>query len=167
MKKILQQENAAYFKLPTFEEIPDVGLYLEQTATFINKHLEPLLGSELTPSMISNYVKKKMIARPEKKQYSREQIAYLFFITISKTVLALDDLKLLVKVQRETYPIQTAYTYFREELEQTLLAVFEEQALSFETGERSEQKVMLYNIIIAVAHKIYLEKYFQLVRQRN
>lgn len=75
MKKILQQENAAYFKLPTFEEIPDVGLYLEQTATFINKYLEPLLGSELTPSMISNYVKKKMIARPEKKQYSREQIA--------------------------------------------------------------------------------------------
>ncbi|MBF0843363.1 DUF1836 domain-containing protein, partial [Streptococcus danieliae] len=84
----------------------------------INKYLEPLLGSELTPSMISNYVKKKMIARPEKKQYSREQIAYLFFITISKTVLTLDDLKLLVKVQRETYPIQTAYTYFREELEQ-------------------------------------------------
>ena len=40
MKKILQQENAAYFKLPTFEEIPDVGLYLEQTATFINKYLE-------------------------------------------------------------------------------------------------------------------------------
>ena len=34
-------------KLPTFEEIPDVGLYLEQTATFINKYLEPLLGSEL------------------------------------------------------------------------------------------------------------------------
>ena len=167
MKKILKQENAAYLKLPTFEEIPDVGLYLEQTATFINKYLEPLLGSELTPSMISNYVKKKMIARPEKKQYSREQIAYLFFITISKTVLTLDDLKLLVKVQRETYPIQTAYTYFREELEQTLLAVFEEQALSFEAGERSEQKVMLYNIIIAVAHKIYLEKYFQLVRQRN
>ncbi len=25
MKKILQQENTAYFKLPTFEEIPDVG----------------------------------------------------------------------------------------------------------------------------------------------
>ena len=39
MKKILQQENVAYFKLPTFEEIPDVGLYWEQTATFINKYL--------------------------------------------------------------------------------------------------------------------------------
>ena len=35
MKKILQQENAAYFKLPTFEEIPDVGLYLERLSTSI------------------------------------------------------------------------------------------------------------------------------------
>ena len=57
----------AYFKLPTFEEIPDVGLYLEQTATFINKYLEPLLGSELTPSMISNYVKKKNDRTPRKE----------------------------------------------------------------------------------------------------
>lgn len=110
---------------------------------------------------------RKIDRSPGKKAIFARADRLSFFITISKTVLALDDLKLLVKVQRETYPIQTAYTYFREELEQTLLAVFEERALSFETGERSEQKVMLYNIIIAAAHKIYLEKYFQMVRQRN
>ena len=71
MKKILQQENAAYFKLPTFEEIPDVGLYLEQTATFINKYLEPLLGSELTPSMIRNYLSKSNARRIRSKPHTR------------------------------------------------------------------------------------------------
>ena len=82
MKKILQQENAAYFKLPTFEEIPDVGLYLEQTATFINKYLEPLLGSELTPSMISNYVKEKNDRNAQKRSNIRVNRSPIFFLSL-------------------------------------------------------------------------------------
>ena len=64
MQKRLQ-ETIKDFSLPTFEEIPTVGLYLEQTSNFINSYLEELLGTKLTPSMISNYVKKNLIARPE------------------------------------------------------------------------------------------------------
>ena len=74
------------FKMPTFDQIPNVGLYLEQVTTFLNEYLEPLDGTQLTSSMISNYVKKHLIESPIKKQYSREQLAYLFFIAISKTV---------------------------------------------------------------------------------
>ena len=54
-------------KLPSFDEIPDMGLYLEQTTNFIARYLDPLLDTELTSSMISNYVKKGLIARTEKK----------------------------------------------------------------------------------------------------
>lgn len=60
------------FKMPTFDQIPNVGLYLEQTTTFLNEYLEPLYGTQLTSSMISNYVKKHLIESPIKKQYSRE-----------------------------------------------------------------------------------------------
>ena len=69
------------FRLPRYREIPDVGLYLDQTVKYINPFLAPLGFPEITASMISNYVKKGYIASPVRKQYNADQIACLFFIT--------------------------------------------------------------------------------------
>ena len=146
------------FKMPTFDQIPNVGLYLEQTTTFLNEYLEPLDGTQLTSSMISNYVK---------KQYSREQLAYLFFIAISKTVLPLADLKVLVEIQRKTYTTRRAYEYFTEELDNALKYVFGTQETLKKIGrDKTEEKRMLDNIIMTAAHKIYLEKYFALFHEQ-
>ena len=71
-------QSIADFRLPRYNEIPNVGLYLEQATKYVCEYLAPLGEYNLTPSMISNYVKKGLIANPVKKQYSREQIAYLF-----------------------------------------------------------------------------------------
>ena len=60
----------------------------EQTAKYISEHLSPLEEDCLTPSMISNYVKKKLIANPVKKQYGRDQIVYLFFVLYSKVIIS-------------------------------------------------------------------------------
>ena len=76
------------FRLPKYDEIPDVGLFLEQTTKYISKYVEPLQDITLTGSMISNYVKQKIIAKPIKKQYFTDQIAYLIFIAIAKSVLS-------------------------------------------------------------------------------
>ena len=67
------------FHLPRYDQIPDVGLYLEQTTKYINGYLAPLGCMELTASMVSNYVKKGLIPAPVKKQYSAQHIAYLFY----------------------------------------------------------------------------------------
>lgn len=67
------------FHMPRYQELPDVGLYLEQTTKYINGYLEPLGCMEITSSMISNYVKKGYVASPIRKQYYREQIAQLFY----------------------------------------------------------------------------------------
>ena len=45
------------YSLPSFREIPDVGLYLNQCATYINRVFEDIDGISITESMISNYVK--------------------------------------------------------------------------------------------------------------
>ena len=62
-----------------WEQIPDLGLYMDQVVTFISRAYEPLYGAglrgSLSPSMINNYVKSKLIPRPAGKKYSREQIA--------------------------------------------------------------------------------------------
>ena len=41
---------ARAFQLPAYPDIPDVGLYLEQTVKYVNGYLEPLHGMELTAS---------------------------------------------------------------------------------------------------------------------
>ena len=43
------------FRMPRYDELPNVGLYLEQTVKYINECLSPL-NIPVTSSMISNYV---------------------------------------------------------------------------------------------------------------
>ena len=73
------------FRMPRYREIPDVGLYLDQTVKYMNRYLAPLGCMEITTSMVSNYVKKGYISNPVRKQYSAEQIAYLLFIAVAKS----------------------------------------------------------------------------------
>lgn len=112
------------FRLPRYGEIPDVGLYLEQVTRYLAACFSPLAESPLTPSMISNYVKRGLIANPVRKQYDRDRIAALIFISLAKTVLSLDDIRLLLRLQRDTYTRQAAYDYFCEALEGALRDVF-------------------------------------------
>ena len=95
MKKELKnrmREDISGFRLPRYEQIPDVGLYLEQTVRYVNSFLAPLGEVELTASMASNYVKHKLLPAPRKKLYSAEQLARLMFIAGGKPVVPLDGL---------------------------------------------------------------------------
>lgn len=145
------------FRLPRYGEIPDVGLYLEQVTRYLAACFSPLAESPLTPSMISNYVKRGLIANPVRKQYDRDRIAALIFISLAKTVLSLDDIRLLLRLQRDTYTRQAAYDYFCEALEGALRDVFgvEKPGPGIEE-DAADEKLLLYNTIIAVAHKLYL-----------
>ncbi|WP_099974179.1 MULTISPECIES: DUF1836 domain-containing protein [Lactobacillaceae] len=152
------------FTLPSYKEIPNVGLYLEQTVKYLNEYLEPLGDVTITNSMISNYVKKKLIDSPIKKQYSRDQIVILFFIAISKVVLSLEDINKLLSVQADTHNVQESYEYFCSELIDILNKVFSRQKLSeFDSSNEPEEKIMLQNVITAIANKIYLDKYFEML----
>ncbi len=185
------------FRLPRYQEIPDVGLYLEQTAKYIDSYLRPLEDISITGSMISNYVKKKIISNPVKKQYGRDQIACLIFIAVAKSVLSLDNIHMMFEIQRQTYDNETAYNYFCTEFEHILRHVFEldnsdelnintdnalDDATDMKTNQTdttngtkktdrtekehgsSNEKTMLRNMIITVAHKIYLDRYFSLLK---
>ncbi|MDO5548477.1 MAG: DUF1836 domain-containing protein [Eubacteriales bacterium] len=158
-------EELQGFDLPSYHEIPNIGLFLEQTTKYIAEYLAPLETVTLTGSMISNYVKKGLIKNPVKKQYTREQIAYLFFIAVAKTVLSLEDIQQLIKLQENTYDCEKAYNYFRQELKDILAYVFGiKEELTAYTSNNMDEKSLLRNTIIAVAHKVYLDKYFKILR---
>lgn len=156
------QQDILGFRLPRFHEIPDIGLFLEQTVRFINQCFAPLGEMELTPSMVSNYVKHELVSRPVKKTYRRAQLAYLIFIAAAKTVTPLDDIKKLFALQRGSYPIDIAYNYFCSEFEEVLQEIFHNTLPHSENYENNETlKKLLRNVITTFAHKIYLMKYFK------
>lgn len=135
------------FTLPDYDQIPNVGLYLEQVTKYLNEYLEPLGCTPLTGSMISNYVKKGLVKNPVKKQYDREHIARLLVIAVSKTVLSLEEIQQLLAGHPEG---QQGYEAFCA----TLLGQLEEV---FEKPPRG----LLPDTMCAVAQKLYLERTFR------
>ncbi len=164
MKKQMA-DSIRRFSMPRYEELPAGGLYLEQTAQYMNQILEPLGCVSITPSMISNYVKKGLIKAPEKKRYYAEQIAYLFYITISKHVLTLEHIQLLRELQERSYSKEIAYNYFCDEFENVLAVVFGIKEELDEIGvTTSDEKTMFRDVIFSAATCIFLTNCFDKIQ---
>ncbi len=160
--------NIEQFRLPRYREIPDVGLYLDQTVKYINRYLAPLGCLEITLSMVSNYVKKGYIANPVRKQYSAEQIAYLFFISVAKSVLSMDNIACLFDMQKKAYTAEKAYDFFCDEMENMLQVTFGLKETPDEVGtpeDCSDAKTMLHSTIVAVTQIIYLSSRFESMKK--
>lgn len=148
------------FRMPRYNEIPNVGLYLEQTVKYINQCIEPLHLS-ITGSMLSNYVKKGYIRRPVKKLYYADQIAYLIFIAVVKQTLSMENICKLFKIQQQSYTAEVAYNYFIKELEIQLQNLFNGKNIIRSTNGDSFGKNTLTKVVVAISHCIYLNFCFE------
>ena len=154
--------DIAGFHLPRYKQIPDVGLYLEQTVRYVNSCIEPLGEAKLTSSMVSNYVKQRLIPAPVKKLYAAEHLARLLFIAVVKPVVSLEGLRLMFGIQEESYATQTAYDYFCDEFENMLGAAFGIAPAAQGLGEtQTAEKDLLRNTISAIVNKVYLDRYLE------
>lgn len=157
------------FHIPRYAEIPNVGLYLEQVTQYINGVLLPVGCAEITPSMISNYVKKGIIESPQKKQYRADQIAYLMFIALTKNVLSLENIVSLFEMRKVRYTLPMAYDYFCAELENMIFFVFglkerPEENLGL---THSEEKEFLRNVLISLSHSMYISACFAYIKKSS
>ena len=157
----MNKENAemvlAEFILPEYRDIPDVGLYLDQTSKYINECLSVIPGCSITNSMISNYVKHKLIANPVKKQYGRDQIAYLIFIALTKCVLSLEDVAGLFDIQKRTSTCEEAYECFAGFFEEDLQRMSQGKEIP-PLKEKNKEKALLKTLITTVVQHIYLNE---------
>lgn len=116
------------FHLPRWEELPDFEVYMDQLITLLNRYLNIFNrddSSLLTPSMVNNYVKLKMMPKPIKKKYERIHIAYLIAITTLKQVLTISEIKEGIELQAKISGLKGAYNLFCEEFENALNAVLD------------------------------------------
>ena len=102
MEKMRQQlmewgKELETFRLPHWEELPDLELYMDQVRTLVDRYLSPVIQGEkhplLTSSMVNNYVKLGLIPAPVKKRYNKEHVAFLLAITTLKQVLTIPEIK--------------------------------------------------------------------------
>ncbi len=154
------------YHLPRYQELPQIDIYLDQLITVLHQVLQPLFDDAtercITASMINNYAKQGVLPRPVKKKYNRNHIAYLIFITVTKQVMAIDDIRQLIQIQTATYSLETAYNYLCTEFEHALAAVFCNDASPADTASvQTQQTKLVRAAVAAVVHKIYLNKFLK------
>lgn len=156
------------FRLPRYSSLANVGLYLEQVTTYINGILCPIGFPEMTPSMVSNYVKKGLIDSPVKRKYYAEQIAYLIFVAVGKSVVSIDDISALYKMQKDVYPADVAYDYFCEELENMLMYLAGMKDTVEDVGvTNTDLKTVLRSLIISVSNLVFVTNSLEVLREKN
>lgn len=94
-------------KIPVWNELPEIDLYMDQIIVLMEKYLGSTADDKLiTPSMINNYVKLGIIPPPEKKKYSKIHIAYLIIICSLKQVMPIPDIKILIDEKLKNQSIE-------------------------------------------------------------
>ena len=105
------------FRLPEWDEIPEIGLYMEQVLSLLKQYLDylpPELKEEqfITASTINNYVRTKVMPEPIKKRYYRTHIAYLIVILTLKQNLSMAMIKQLLPTDLSQEELRTTYTNY-------------------------------------------------------
>ncbi len=90
--------SAKEASLPKFENLPRIPLFMEQVVAYVNDALKDIAGKEkvLTPFMVNNYVKAKIIKEPDGKKYHEEHLGYLMFICMLKDCLSMEEIMTLI-----------------------------------------------------------------------
>ncbi|MGL4337232.1 MAG: DUF1836 domain-containing protein [Turicibacter sp.] len=153
------------FHCPRYHELPAISLYKDQVILFIEETLKPLnLDSNeklLTPTMLNNYVKQKVVSPPLNRRYNEKHLAYIIVVCLLKQVYSLTDICDLIHTQIGTYPIDEAYDLFCTELEQSLQSVFSTRDSI--TTHSPEQLTLTIELVqsaaTTVAHKLFIQKY--------
>jgi len=73
------------FRLPQWDELPDMDLYMDQVVMLLQRYLNFLPEDEhgnaaITASIINNYVRLKIMPPPVKKKYTRVHMGYLIMV---------------------------------------------------------------------------------------
>lgn len=104
------------YRLPGWEDFPELPLYMDQVIYLMDQYLSPLPRETeqkaVTPAMINNYVKLGMMPRPVKKRYNRAHLAYLVMVCLLKQTISAAEIKKLMPAGLTEDGIRARYEAF-------------------------------------------------------
>ena len=147
-------ENLSDYRLPRWEELPDLGLYLDQVQIVLDQVLPKTQdkGGNITGTMITNYVKQKVVSPTEKKKYYRRHIAQLIIVFLLKHVLSTAEMIPVLNDIADGRELADGYDDFCSELEKRLSSGDNE-----ETSESTNVSEITAAAVDALAGKLKFE----------
>lgn len=155
------------YQLPTWEELPDFELYMDQVILLTTRVLAPIVPHfTLTPAMVNNYVKQKVMPAPLKKRYTKVHLSYLIRITLLKQILSLPEINAILSFSCKKESEQDCYMFFVHLQQQS----FAQVSGTLKQGIKQEQTeacFLLQNIVLSLTYKLYGQHQFVLLSQKS
>ena len=105
-------ELVSRVELPHWDDLPNFDLYMDQVVALMTEYTGPLGLEAVTPALINNYVKNRVIVAPAKKKYQVMQIADILLLTLLKQSFSIQEIRSGIdRVTASEYPKQ-AYDRF-------------------------------------------------------
>lgn len=98
--------------IPTWNELPEVDLYMDQVIIYIESHIVDFVSKDskfITKSMVNNYVKQNILPAPVNKKYSKTHLAHLIIICLLKQIMPLPDVKTIIDSKLAKESIEDTY----------------------------------------------------------
>ncbi len=144
------------YKCPRWEDFPEIELYMDQVVSILENNLEIFSRNEkiITPAMINNYVKQKIVKPPIKKKYDRVHLAYLFVVCILKRIMPISQICDGMEFVLKKYKIPEAYNLFCDEVEDAIVGIFEGGKGST-NDNKSPEDLIIRSVARAVGNLTY------------
>lgn len=132
------------YRCPRWEDFPEIELYMDQVVNILENSLNIFSKNEkiITPAMINNYVKQKIVKPPNKKKYDRVHLAYLFVVCILKRIMPISQICDGMAFAMKKYSIPVAYNKFCDELESAIAKVFGGENIETEKADCTEDSII-------------------------
>ena len=99
-----------------WETLPDIGLYMDQVLTLVDRQLSVYSGGDdariLTSAMVNNYIKDGLLPRAKAKKYTQEHLAILLMIATLKQVMSIRDIRRLLAGEEDPEKVRAFFNRF-------------------------------------------------------
>ncbi len=159
------------------EDIPNIGLYMDQVTTFMDSQLQHSKRHDndkiLTKTMINNYAKNDLIPPPEKKKYSKEHVLTLIFIYYFKSILSISDIQSILNPitdryfgKEDSYNLEDIYKEVFGLEHQETLNLMKDLAKKFNTSmqtfadadDEEAELLRTFSFICMLSYDVYVKK---------